>query len=126
MLPGHIDSDDDLETDSHAELAGRWSLLVDLRAEFGGAFGAYLIFAVLLPGALVAYGMWGSPDDPASLLLGAAVIFIVCLSISLYTCVWFVWAKRREEKTFAMMQRRGEEEYERAERLAQEKMVRQK
>jgi hypothetical protein len=115
MLPGQIDSDDDVETASHAELSGRWSLLIDLQREFGGAFGAYLIFAILWPGGLVAYTVFGSPDNPTRILFGAALIFIVCLTISLYTLWWYVWAKRREAKTFELMQRRGEEELAREE-----------
>ena len=115
MLPGRIDSDEDLETDSHAQLSGRWSLLVDLQREFGGAFGAFLIIAIVLPGGLVANVAWGSPDNPDLVLVGAAISFVVCLTISLYALWWYVWAKRREEKTFQMMQRRGEEELAREE-----------
>ena len=110
MLPGRVDTDDDVETDSHARLSGRWSLLVDLHREFQGAFGAFLIIAIILPGCLIANVIWGSPDNPDLVLIGAAISFIICLTISLYTLWWCVWVKRREEKTFKMMQLRGEEE----------------
>lgn len=115
MLPGRVDSDEDMETGSHAELSGRWSLLVDLHREFQGAFGAFLIFAIILPGGLIADVIWGSPDNPDLVLVGAAISFVVCLTISLYALWWSVRVKRREEKTFQMMQRRGEEELAREE-----------
>lgn len=115
MLPGRVDTDDDVETDSHAQLSGRWSLLVDLHREFQGAFGAYLFFAIILPGGLIADVIWGSPDNPDLVLIGAAISFTICLTISLYALWWSVWVKRREEKTFKMMQLRGEEELAREE-----------
>ena len=115
MLPGHVDTDDDVETDSHAQLSGRWSLLVDLHREFQGAFGAYLFFAIILPGGLIANVIWGSPDNPDLVLIGATISFTICLTISLYALWWSVWVKRREEKTFKMMQLRGGEELAREE-----------
>jgi hypothetical protein len=126
MLPGHINSDDDLETASHAGLSARWSLLVDLQAEFGGAFVAYLLLAFVVPCSLLAYVMWGSPASPYGVIVGAAVIFSVCLTISLYSLWWYVWAKRREERAFKLMQQRGEEEYQAIERLAWDKVDRQR
>lgn len=109
MLPGEVPSDLD-EDETHDHLAGRWSLLVDLRAEFQGALGAWLIAAFLFPGFLVGATIWGEHEDPGLALLVAGIIFIVCATIAAYSGWWFVWTARRERRTFELMQRRGEEE----------------
>ncbi len=54
MWPGEVASDLDVNEETHDNLAGRWSILVDLYVEFQGAFGAYLIMALLIPGLMIA------------------------------------------------------------------------
>ncbi len=115
MLPGHVVSDDDDGTEAHAYYAGRWSLLVDLQAEFGGAFGAYLLFAFVVPGLMVASVYFEWTERPELSLFGAAALFIMLVSISLYALIWYRWAKKREQLAFETMQRRGEEELKGAE-----------
>jgi hypothetical protein len=95
--------------------AGRWDLLIDLQGEFGGAFGAYLLLALVLPGAMVAFVFFGWTQSPEATLLGAAALFIALLAVSLYALVWYLWVKKRERLAFDTMQRRGEEQLAREE-----------
>ena len=107
MLPGEVPSDLDVEDENHDSLVGRWTILVDLQAEFGGAFRAYLLFAFLIPGLLFASAYFGWTDRPSITLAAAFVVFVVLLTVSLYSFVWYRWAKKRQAKTYQLMLRKG-------------------
>jgi hypothetical protein len=107
MWPGEVASDLDIEEENHDNLAGRWSILVDLYVEFQGECGAYLIMALLIPGLLVASVFFEWTQRPELTITIAAVIFIVCITVSLHAYLWFRWVKKRERQAFALMQKEG-------------------
>jgi hypothetical protein len=108
MCPGEVSSDLDVEEKSHDHLAGRWHILVDLYVEFQGECGAFLVFAFLIPGLLVASVFFEWTQRPMLTLAIAAVVFIICITVSLHAYFWFRWVKKRERKAFALMQEKGE------------------
>jgi hypothetical protein len=110
LQPGRILSDDDDGSNGHAYYSGRWTLLLDLLTEFEGAFGAYLLFAFIIPGGMLASIYFEKIENPDLMLVGAGAVFISLLSISAYTFVWYLWAKKRERLAFKTMQRRENEE----------------
>lgn len=116
LLPGDVPSDED-EDETHDHLAGRWSLLVDLQSKFQCAYLAWLLVAIFVPGGLVAWALRGRPENPEGVFLGAAVVFIVALTVAVYAGVWSLWVKCRQNRTFDLMKRRGEEELAREVRV---------
>lgn len=116
MLPSEIPSDLTDGEESHDYYAGRWSLLVDLQAEFVGKFGAYLILALLVPSVLVVFVIGDWTDAPDRTLIFAALAFIALGAISGYSFIWYRWAKKRERIAFQMMQAAAKREQDREER----------
>lgn len=104
MWPGEVPSDFEIEEESHDRLAGRWTILVDLYSEFQGECGAYLFLAFLIPGLLVASVFFEWTQRPLLTLAIAAVVFIICITVSLHAYIWFRWVKKRERNAFGLMQ----------------------
>lgn len=55
MIPTEVLSDLDIDEIDRAELTGRWSVLVDLVGEFQGAYGAYFVLGLLVPGMFIVF-----------------------------------------------------------------------
>ena len=85
---------------------------MDLYSEFQGECGAYLFFAFLMPGLLVASAFFEWTQRPELTLAIAAVAFIVCITVSLHAYFWFRWVKKREREAFSLMQKKGQGELE--------------
>ena len=109
MWPGEVPSDLDIEEANHDRLAGRWAILIDLCSEFQGEFGAYLVFAFLIPGLLVAMVIFEGTERPVLTLAIAAVTFIVCITVSLHAFIWFRWAKKREREAYDLIHKKSQE-----------------
>lgn len=105
-----VPSDLDDGTESHDYWAGKWSVFSDIHGIFGGSFGLFLVLTLLVPGAMLASVFFDWTEQPDMVLLGAALVFVVCLTLSLHSLAWYVWAKRRERLAFETMQRLGEAE----------------
>ena len=112
MCPGEVPSDLDIEEENHDRLAGRWTILVDLYSKFQGECGAYLFFAFLIPGLLVVSVFFEWTKRPELTLAIAAVVFIVCITVSLRAYIWFRWVKKRERNAYTLMQKKGQGELE--------------
>ena len=110
-----VPSDLDDATESHDYWAGKWTVFSDIYGVFGGSFGLFLILSLLLPGAMVASVLFGWAERPEMALLGAGLVFVVCLTLSLHSLAWYVWAKRRERIAFVTMQQLGVAELAREE-----------
>jgi hypothetical protein len=112
MWPGEVSSDLDVNEESYDNLAGRWSILVDLYVEFQGECGAFLFMAILIPGLLAASVFFEWTQRPLLTLAIGAVVFIICITVSLHSYIWFRWVRKRKRIAFALMQQRGQEELE--------------
>ncbi len=108
MCPGEVSSDLDVEEKSHDHLAGRWRIFVDLYVEFQGECGAFLVIAFLIPGLLVATVFFEWTQHPLLILAIAAVVFIICITVSLHAYFWFRWVKKRLRITRGMMREKDE------------------
>ncbi|MCE8513979.1 hypothetical protein KBY22_14830 [Ruegeria pomeroyi] len=49
----------------------------------------------------------GWVERPEATLLGAGLVFVICLTISLHSLAWYFGAKRREHLAFEAMQQLG-------------------
>ena len=107
-----MSSDLDIEEESHDRLAGRWTILVDLYSEFQGECGAYFFLAFLIPGLLVASVFFEWMPRPGLTLTIAAVVFFACITVSLHAYIWYRWVKKRERKTYDLMQKKDQGELE--------------
>ena len=104
-------SDLDVEEESLEALGGRWSILLDLYIEFQGAVGAYALFAVLLPGLIVAsvfFGWGWGASKPGLMLLVALISFTVLVTISLYSWIWYRCVRRRYRRVKELMDLKSE------------------
>ncbi len=110
VWPGEVPSDLDVDEENRDHLVGRWSILLDLYADFQGACGAYLLVAFLIPGLMVVSVVFEWTERPDVTLAIAAVVFTACISISLYSYIWFRWAKKRVNKVRALMDRIDDED----------------
>jgi hypothetical protein len=108
MWPGEVSSDLDIEEENHDHLAGRWTILVDLYSELQGECGAYLILAFLIPGLLVVSVFFKWTERPLLAIAIAAVVFIICITVSLHAYIWFRWVKKRQRKAFDLMHNKDE------------------
>ena len=108
-MPGQVpgDLDDDESSDY---FSGKEPLLIDLYSEFQGLYGARLFIAFLFPGIMVASVIFEWASRPELALLGAAAIFIACISISFYSLIWFLWVKKRLRIAEDMMRKKYEKE----------------
>ena len=105
MWPGEVPSDLDYEEKNHDQLAGRWRILVDLYSEFQGECGAFLIFAFLIPGLMVASVVFEWIKRPDLMLAIAAAVFVVCITVSLHAYLWFRWVRKRVRRVRELMDR---------------------
>lgn len=107
MIPTEVPSDSDMHEVGRSELVGRWTILVEISSEFQGAVGAYALLGILFPCILIASAIfgWTSQEQAFWLLLWAAIIFVGCMSISLYTLIWYFWARKRERAIYDLMRK---------------------
>ena len=107
MIPTEVPSDLDVREVSREELSGRWTILVDISSDFQGAAGAYAVVGFVFPSILIASVIFGWTDHNHAFwwLLLAAAIFIGCLAISLYSLVWYIWARKRERLIYGLLRK---------------------
>lgn len=98
MVPTKVLSDDNFDNLSREQLHARWTLLVDLRSEFQGSWGAYFFIAVLITVAVGAGAFFGLEGFKNPSILSVALLYglvVALLTVSLYSYVWFRWIDKR-------------------------------
>jgi len=107
MWPSDVPSDIDVDKESYEQLGARWTLLVDLHGEFQGLTIIYGVLAFLVPGFIMGGSFFGTENSESGFVV-AAMLFIVLLTISGYSLVWFAWTRRRLKRVEALMDKKLE------------------
>jgi hypothetical protein len=93
----------DVHKDDYAHLAGRWTILVDLGAEFRREFVIYLVVGLTFVGVLVTAVTLDLTAHAEATLIVAAVIAGICISMALHAYIWSKWIRKREQLIFELM-----------------------
>lgn len=110
MWPGTVSSDLDVHEVSIGDLFGRWTILVDVRAEFQGAAGAYGLLAIVVAILTAAGVQLGWVENTGRAVSIAAVAFVIFSTVSLYSLLWFYWANKRSKRVWTLLEARRDAE----------------